>query len=67
MGMTDVLSGEGPRERLMLKGAASLSDAELLAILLHTGYRDCSAVELARSLLTLYGDIRGLMQAVSPV
>ena len=61
--MADMLPGEGPREKLLHKGPESLSDAELLAILLHTGYRDCSALELARDLLSRYGDIRGLMRA----
>mgnify|MGYP001597551243 FL=1 len=36
-----------PREKLLQRGAASLSDAELLAVILHNGRRDCSAVELA--------------------
>ena len=42
---------ERPREKLMHKGAAALSNAELLAILLHSGNREMSAVELARELL----------------
>ncbi len=40
-----------PREKMMLKGRNTLSDAELLAILLGTGTRDLSAVELAQVLL----------------
>ncbi len=40
-----------PREKMMLKGRKTLSDAELLAILLGTGTRDLSAVELAQVLL----------------
>lgn len=40
-----------PREKMMLKGAAALSDAELLAILIGTGSRSKSAVDLARELL----------------
>ncbi|MEY3586645.1 MAG: hypothetical protein RLZZ243_1709 [Bacteroidota bacterium] len=40
-----------PREKLMLKGKASLSDAELLAILIGTGYRNKSALELAQDVL----------------
>lgn len=42
-----------PREKLRAKGASALSDAELLAILLHHGTRDKSAVDLARELLAL--------------
>lgn len=41
-----------PREKLLLKGKHSLSDAELLAILLGTGTRDQSALDLAKTILT---------------
>lgn len=40
-----------PREKFILKGRASLSDAELLAIILGSGSRNESAVELARRIL----------------
>lgn len=40
-----------PREKLLLKGKEALSDAELLAILIGSGTRDKSAVELCRSIL----------------
>jgi DNA repair protein RadC len=40
-----------PREKLMLKGKAALSDAELIAILLGTGIAKVSAVELAKRIL----------------
>ena len=55
--------GEGPRERLLLRGAASLSDAELLAVLLQTGYRNCNAVMLARELLDQFGGLMGMVRA----
>ena len=42
---------ERPREKLMHQGAAALTNAELLAILLQSGTRDKSAVDLARELL----------------
>lgn len=42
-----------PREKLLSKGPSSLSDAELLAILIGSGTREKSAVDLARELLTL--------------
>ena len=47
--------GERPREKLLAQGAAALSDAELLAILLRVGTRGMSAVDLARHLLTEFG------------
>jgi len=42
-----------PREKLLVKGAKVLSDAELLAILIGSGTREISAVELAREILKL--------------
>ena len=41
-----------PREKLMLKGAAALSNAELLAILIGSGSADESAVALMKRLLS---------------
>lgn len=45
-----------PREKLLLKGRHNLSDAELLAILIGSGTRDETAVDVARRILTKYGD-----------
>jgi DNA repair protein RadC len=47
---------ERPREKLMIRGKDSLSDAELLAILLGTGTRRLSSVDLARKILREAGD-----------
>lgn len=44
-------SQDQPREKLMSHGALSLSDSELIAILLGTGIKDLSAIDLGRSLL----------------
>ena len=52
-----------PREKLLSKGAASLSDAELLAIFLRIGVRGKSAVELARTLLGKFGSLAGIIGA----
>ncbi|HXK55383.1 MAG: DNA repair protein RadC [Gammaproteobacteria bacterium] len=52
-----------PREKLLTRGPAALSDAELLAIFLRTGVRGKSAVSLARDLLLEYGDLRALLAA----
>lgn len=43
---------EGPRDKLLHRGARALSDAELLAVLLRTGRRGASAVSLAATLLS---------------
>jgi len=42
-----------PREKLLLKGKASLSDAELVAILIGSGTKDESAVDVAKRILAL--------------
>ena len=42
-----------PREKLSLKGAAALSDSELLAILINNGNKEDSAVSLAKKILQL--------------
>ena len=55
--------GERPREKLLAHGAAALSDAELLAILLRVGTRGMSAVDLARYLLGEFGSLGKLMSA----
>lgn len=54
---------ERPRERLLEQGAHVLSDAELLAIFLRTGYKDHSAVELARQLILHFGGLRQIIDA----
>jgi len=52
--------GERPRERLLRLGAQSLTDAELVAILLRVGVQGASAVELARQILKKFGSLRAL-------
>jgi DNA repair protein RadC len=42
-----------PREKLMLKGSASLSDSELLAILIREGNREKNAIQLAKEILKI--------------
>ncbi len=52
-----------PRERLLSRGAASLSDAELLAILLGSGRQGQNVVEIAHDLLAHAGDLRGVAES----
>lgn len=54
---------ERPRERLILQGAPSLSDAELLAIFLRSGSKQHSAVELSRLLLQHFGGLNPIFDA----
>jgi DNA repair protein RadC len=49
---------ERPRERLLLRGPAAVSDAELLAILIRSGSGNANALDLARSILTEAGNLR---------
>ena len=45
-----------PREKLTAKGAAALSNSELIAILINNGSKDKSAVDLAKEILKLSSD-----------
>ncbi|WP_027857940.1 RadC family protein [Marinobacterium jannaschii] len=63
MAIRDWPEGERPREKLLLMGPQSLSDAELLAIFLRTGVSGKSAVDLARELLQSFGGLRELLES----
>ena len=63
MAITDWPEGERPREKLLLRGASALSDAELLAIFLRVGVPGKSAVDLARDLLGHFVDLTRLFAA----
>lgn len=54
--ITEWAAEDRPREKLVLKGAESLSDAELLGILISSGTREKSAVDLGRELLGSAGN-----------
>ena len=54
---------ERSREKLLAKGAAVLSDAELLAIFLRTGLPGVTAFDLARDLLGHFGGLGPLLSA----
>jgi len=56
----DMPPEERPRERLRSEGAESLSQTELLAIVLRTGTQRDNVLELAAKLLTKYGGLKGL-------
>jgi DNA repair protein RadC len=63
MGIADWPPGERPREKLLERGAHSLSDAELLAIFLRVGGRGRSAVDLGRELIGRFGSLTALFAA----
>ncbi|MFO1051604.1 MAG: DNA repair protein RadC [Planctomycetota bacterium] len=56
-------SCHGPRERLLLRGEARLSDAECIALLLRTGCPGRSAEQIASDLLHRFGGLSGLAVA----
>lgn len=66
MAIKDWPADERPREKLLQRGPAALSDAELLAIFLRTGVAGKSAVDLARELLDDFGGLRPLLEADLP-
>lgn len=63
MAIRDWPVDERPREKLLLRGPQSLSDAELLAVFLRTGVRGKTAVDLARELLQRFGGLTALLDA----
>ena len=63
MAISDWPVAERPRERLLARGASTLSDAELLAVLLRTGVRGKSAVDLGRELLAEFKGLGALFNA----
>ena len=52
--------GDRPREKLLKKGAAALSNSELLAILLRTGVKGNSAIDLARQIIEKFNTFRNM-------
>ena len=54
---------ERPREKLLTRGVAALTDAEILAILIRTGTRGSNAVQLAHQLLGRYGSLAQIARA----
>ena len=64
MPLMNVAAGSlAPREKMLQMGINSLSDGELLAILLRTGVDSVPVLELAGQLLGRFGGLRGLLSA----
>ncbi|MEJ1960537.1 MAG: DNA repair protein RadC [Gammaproteobacteria bacterium] len=63
MKISDWPESERPRERLFAKGAGQLSDSELLAVLIGSGRRGISAVDVARDLIGEFGSLREFLCA----
>ena len=63
MRVKDLPIRERPRERLMASGATALADRELLAVLLGSGFRGASAMDLAAQVIEHCGDLDGLARS----
>lgn len=61
--IADLASQERPRERLKKLGPQSLNTAELLAILLRTGVKGESAIQVGQRLLQKFGGLLGIQRA----
>lgn len=60
MRVKDLSKSDRPRERLLVSGAAALADRELLAVLLGSGFRGASALDLASQVIEQCGDLDAL-------
>jgi DNA repair protein RadC len=63
MSISSWLAGESPRDKLLARGPEALSDAELLGLILGSGYRGCNAIQLGRELLSMFEGLAGVLKA----
>ncbi len=63
MTLKDLPAAARPREKLLAQGAASLADAELLALLLRTGLPGQGVLQMADAVLRRFGGFAGLLRA----
>jgi DNA repair protein RadC len=61
MALLDLPADARPREKLLARGAAALSDTELLALLLRTGLAGKGVMTLAQELMDTFGGLAGLL------
>jgi DNA repair protein RadC len=59
--LKDLPEDARPREKLLARGAAALSDAELLALLLRTGLPGKNALQMGQELVDTFGGVAGLL------
>jgi len=60
-GINNWPADDRPREKLLKKGARALTNSELLAILLRTGIKGSSAIDLARKVMEKFGTFRNML------
>ncbi|WP_280152617.1 DNA repair protein RadC [Piscinibacter sp. XHJ-5] len=63
MALKDIPAAARPREKLLAHGPSALADAELVALLLRTGLKGTSVLQLAERTLHGFGGLAGLLQA----
>lgn len=63
MRIRDLPEDERPREKVLERGAAALSDAEILALFFGHGRAGVSAIDLGREMLNRFGGLRNLSRA----
>ena len=63
MVLKDIPANARPREKLLAHGPAALADAELIALLLRTGMKGVSVLQLAQQMLDHLGGLQGLLHA----
>ncbi len=61
--LKDIPPDARPREKLLARGPAALSDAELLALLLRTGLPGKNALQMGQELLNTFGGVAGLLHS----
>ena len=59
--LKDLPEDARPREKLLTRGPAALSDAELLALLLRTGLPGKNALQMGQELVDTFGGVAGLL------
>ncbi len=59
--MKDLPADQRPREKLLARGAPALADAELLALLLRTGFKGTGVMAFAQNVLDQVGGFTGLL------
>ena len=65
MVLKDIPASARPREKLLAHGPAALADSELIALLLRTGFKGCSVLQLADNLLNEFTGLNGLLKATA--
>ncbi|MBG9388085.1 RadC family protein [Caenimonas aquaedulcis] len=65
MNLKDLPADAQPRQKLLMRGAAALSDTELLALLLRTGTAGRGVLQMAQEVLSTFGGIAGLLHTAA--